>query len=109
MEYNIFPTSGEAYSSDIYTNNYESIGTDTIFVGETSLYSSFDFSQNYHLKSPSTYAGFNNEGVGVYGGTVPLKEGQLPINPHIISKTIAPNTDNSGNLNINIKVKAQNN
>jgi hypothetical protein len=109
VEYNIFPTSGEAYSPDIYTNNYEGIGTDTIFVGETGLYTSFAFSQNYHLVSPSAYPGYNNAGVGVYGGTVPIKEGQLPFNPHIISKTIAPNTDVSGHLNISVKVKAQDN
>jgi hypothetical protein len=106
---NIFPQTGEQCGSNNYINNYEGVRTDTIFIGETSFYSSFSFSQNYHLKSPSAYPGFNNAGVGVYGGTVPLKEGQLPANPHIIIKTIAPNTDNSGNLNINVKVKAQDN
>jgi len=106
---NIFPTTGERYPSDFYTNNYEGIGTDTIFVGETSLYSSFAFTQNYHLVTPSAYPGFNNAGVGVYGGTVPMKDGLLPTNPHIIQQTIAPNTDTSGKLNINIKVDAQDN
>lgn len=106
---NIFPQTGEQCGSNNYINNYEGVRTDTIFVGETSLYTSFDFSQNYHLKSPSTYPGFSNFGVGVYGGTVPIKEGQLPFNPHIISKTIAPNTDVSGHLNISVKVKAQDN
>ncbi|MGD0710553.1 MAG: hypothetical protein ABR968_05170 [Bacteroidales bacterium] len=106
---NIFPSTGEQCGSNNYTNNYEGIRTDTIFVGETSLYTSFDFSQNYHLKNPSAYPGFNNFGVGVYGGIVPLKEGQLPFNPHIISKTIAPNTDINGHLNISVKVKAQDN
>jgi hypothetical protein len=106
---NIFPSTGPACWSSNYTNNYEGIGTDTLFVGQTAVYSSFDFSQNYHLKSPSVFPGYANAGVGVYGGTIPFKEGSVPFNPHIMVKTIAPNTDNGGNLNINIKVKAQNN
>ena len=106
---NIFPVAGEACWSSNYTNNYEGIGTDTIFVGQTVTYSSFDFTQNYHLKHPSAYPGYSSAGVGIYGGTTPLKEGQLPFNPHISQKAIAPNTDNSGKLNISVKVKAQNN
>jgi hypothetical protein len=106
---NIFPVSGAACSSSNYTDNYEGIGTDTIFVGQTALYSSFDFSQNYHLKNPSLYPGYAGAGVGIYGGTVPFKEGSVPFNPHIIMKAVSPNTDSGGNLNINIKVKAQNN
>jgi hypothetical protein len=106
---NIFPVTSVEYSGDIYTNNYEGIGTDTIFVNDTVQYSSYAFNQNYHLIHPLAYPGYFNEGVGVYGGTVPMKDGLLPTNPHIIQQTIAPNTDTNGKLNINIKVDAQNN
>lgn len=49
--------------------------------------------------------------MGIYGGlpNYTFKEGCVPFNPHIISKTIAPNTDVNGHLNINIKVGAQDN
>jgi hypothetical protein len=106
---NIFAFNATDCWSSNYSNNYVNISSDTIFVGQTAAYTSFDFSQNYHLKSSSSYPGYANAGVGIYGGTLPLKEGTLPFNPHIVLKTIAPNTDNGGNLNINIKVKAQNN
>jgi hypothetical protein len=106
---NIFPQTGVEYGGDFYTNNYEGIRTDTIFIGETALYTSYAFTQNYHLKNPSAYLGTDSTVVGVYGGTVPMKDGLLPTNPHIISKTIPQNTDVNGHLNINIKVDAQDN
>lgn len=106
---NIFAQTGVEYGGDFYTNNYEGIGTDTIFVGETTLYTSFAFTQNYHLVSPSAYPGSDSTVVGVYGGTIPMKDGLLPTNPHIMSKIIPQNTDNTGHLNINIKVDSQNN
>ena len=83
------------------------IGTETIFLGQTGAYSSFSFSQNYHLKSPSAFPGYSNQGVGVYGGTAPLKVASVPQNPHIINKTIATSINSSGKLNVNIKVIAQ--
>ena len=105
---NIFATpSDPSCYSNTYANNYPLEG-DTIFVAQTGYYSSFDFSKNYNLKTPSLYPGFYSNGVGVYGGMKPMKVAMVPINPHVISKTIAPSTDNSGNLNINVKVDAQN-
>ncbi len=106
---NIFPNADPVCSSSNYSDNYLSIGTDTIFVGQSSHYYDFDYSHDYHLNTPSAYPGYNNMGVGIYGGTVPYKEGALPINPHISEKTIAPATDNDGKLNINIRVNAQDN
>jgi hypothetical protein len=106
---NIFPTLATECSSSNYEDNYSNVATDNIFVGQTSIYTGFDYSHNYHLKTPELYPGFANMGVGVYGGTLPFKDGAVPFNPHIVQKDIAPSTDNNGNLNINIKVKAQNN
>jgi hypothetical protein len=45
----------------------------------------------------------------MYGGSFPYKAGAVPINPHIVTKIIAPQTDVNGDLNINITVGAQDN
>lgn len=104
---NIFAnTTPECYSSN-YFNNYYTISSDTIFVGQTAAYTEFSYAHDYHLKTPSLYPGFASMGVGLYGGTIPYKEGELPFNPHIQTQTIAPATNTNGKLNIDIKVKAQ--
>lgn len=104
---NIFGfTSADCWSSN-YSNNYNNIGCDTIFVGQTGAYTSFDYSQNYHLKNPSAYPGFASMGVGVYGGTEPFKQGFVPVNPHINARSIDPATNNNGKLGVSIKVEAQ--
>jgi hypothetical protein len=46
--------------------------------------------------------------IGLYGSVFPYKDGAVPINPHIQAKTIAPVTNSIGELNIDIKVAAQN-
>jgi hypothetical protein len=38
-----------------------------------------------------------------------MKEGAVPMNPHIMTKTIAAQTTPTGELNINITVGAQDN
>jgi hypothetical protein len=104
---NIFAnTTPECWSSN-YFNNYYTISSDTIFVGQTATYTDFSYAHDYHLKTPSLYPGFTAMGVGIYGGTLPYKEGELPFNPHIQTQTIAPATNTNGKLNIDIKVKAQ--
>jgi hypothetical protein len=95
------------YNSSTGNGNWLGIDLSTVIVGQSGL--SFDYVQNYHLISPSTYLGTDGTQVGIYGGVYPFKEGSVPQNPHVISKTIQQSTDNSGNLNINVKVKAQNN
>lgn len=88
-------------------NNFHPVTQSSIFVSQSG--NSFDYSQDYHLASPSTYVGTDGHDIGIYGGMYPYKEGAVPFNPHIISKTIPQNTDVNGHLNINIKVDAQNN
>ncbi len=87
--------------------NWMSVEVASVFVNQSGL--TFDYAQNYHLKLPDSYIGTDAKEAGIYGGLTPYKEGVVPFNPHIQSKTINPATDNSGNLNINIKVKAQDN
>ena len=69
------------------------------------------FHNNYRLKSTSLghNAGTDGTDIGIYGGVFPWKDGSMPSNPHIISKTIPGTTDASGNLNVNIKVEAEKN
>ena len=59
--------------------------------------------------SPAKNAGTDGTDIGIYGGPRPWREGALSSNPHIQSKTIAPETDAQGRLNVNIRVKAQGN
>jgi hypothetical protein len=100
---------GYGFPDGSSTGNGNWTGTDisTVLVSQSGL--SFDYAQDYHLQSPSSYIGTDLIQVGIYGGNFPFKTGSVPQNPHVISKTIQQNTDNSGNLNINVKVKAQDN
>jgi hypothetical protein len=70
---------------------------------------SFSYSDDYHLKSTSVgvNAGRDGTDIGIYGGAFPWKEGSLTFNPHYQRINISPTTDNNGNLNVNIKVEAQ--
>ena len=67
----------------------------------------------YHLQetSPGKTGGKNGteEGaeVGIYGGLYPWKDGALPPNPHFQLIDVAPKVDAEGNLNVRIKVEAQ--
>lgn len=89
------------------SGNWTSVDLSAVLISQSGL--AFDYAQDYHLISPSTYLGTDGTQVGIYGGVYQFKEGSVPQNPHVISKTIQQSTDNSGNLNINVKVKAQDN
>ena len=64
---------------------------------------------NFHLKSvcKGIKAGADGTDMGIYGGMYPWKDGDLPINPHIVSKNIGTTLDASGNLKVNVTVEAQ--
>jgi len=101
--YNIsFPIGTNLGSSNIVNQTRESI-----FVNQSG--DSFDYTQDYQLKpdSPGKKAGRDGTDIGIYGGAYPWKEGSIPANPHFQSIKIGPKTDNSGNLNVKIKVAAQ--
>lgn len=85
--------------------NYTGILQTAIFVNQTGT--TFNYTHDYHLQSPTSYLGTDGTQVGIYGGTFPYKEGAVPLNPHIQLKNIAPNTDANGNLQIQIQVNAQ--
>jgi hypothetical protein len=88
-------------------NNYVGIAQSAIFVTQTGF--TFNYLHDYHLQDTTTYLGINGTQVGIYGGVFPYKENAIPSNPHIETKTIAPQTNTSGELNIQVLVKAQTN
>jgi len=93
--------------SNTGSGNWSSLDPSSILVSQSGV--SFDYTQDYHLQSPTTYLGTDGLQIGIYGGNFPFKTGSVPQNPHIVSKTIQQSTNTSGNLNINVKVKAQDN
>jgi hypothetical protein len=93
--------------SNTFVNNHNSIVIAGLFVNQTG--NIFDYTHDYHLVIPATYLGTDGNQVGIYGGLFPYKDSALPVNPNIVSKTVAPQTNASGELNFQIQVKAQNN
>ena len=89
------------------SNNIISQPANSIFINQSG--SSFSYSQNYHLQPSCTgkNAGKDGTDIGIYGGNYPWKDGSIPFNPHIQLKNISNETDQNGNLNVNIKVAAQ--
>lgn len=109
---NIFVEDPINFGYNSSNNNYIGILQSEIFVNPIDYaiaHDPIDYSNDYHLKNPEIYIGTDGTQVGIYGGTIPFKEGGLPSNPQIISKSIATETDANGNLNINFTVKAQEN
>ncbi|MDA3911284.1 MAG: hypothetical protein PF448_08010 [Bacteroidales bacterium] len=96
-------------STPIDVNNYKGIDLSTVLIALPS--EPFSFDDNYHLtpSAETTYLGDEGTQVGVYGGLFPLKEGFVPQNPHISTKTISSGTDENGFLNVDVEVNAQDN
>ncbi|MDX1350352.1 MAG: hypothetical protein R3279_08895 [Putridiphycobacter sp.] len=93
--------------SNTWTGNYMNTTLTSFFVNQTGY--TPNFYHDYHLTAPTTYLGLDGTEVGIFGGLYPLKLGNIPENPHVSSKTIAPQTSVNGDLNIQIQVNAQNN
>jgi hypothetical protein len=89
------------------SGNFLGIAQSAIFINHTDA--TFKYSEDYHLQNTTSYLGLDGTQVGIYGGLFPYKETAIPANPHIESKTIAPQTNASGELNIQVVVKAQTN
>jgi len=90
--------------SDVSEQNLFSV-TNLFMVPNTA----FDYTGNYHLAagSPAIHAGKGSTDCGIYGGPRPYKEAAVPSNPHIRSKTIADNTNDTGQLQQTATVVAQ--
>lgn len=89
------------------SGNWFNVPIGSIFVNVPGA--SFDYTYDFHLQTPASYLGTDGTQIGIYGTATPFKTGSVPQNPHVSTKTIAPQTDASGNLNISIGVGAQNN
>lgn len=98
-----FCLSNQTLGVPLKTNCYESVSN--IFQSYTCSNAFED--NDFHLLDPSTYLGNDGTQVGIYGTALPFKQSGCPTNPHIAYKSIAPGTDANGNLQINIKVVAQ--
>jgi hypothetical protein len=96
------PTTG-TYSNCLFGVPYSEI-----FVNATGGQYTIDQS-DLHLvpNSPGKNYGTDGTDIGIYGTAYPFKEGFVPYNPHISSRSVAPATDASGQLNISFKVVAQ--
>jgi len=68
----------------------------------------FDYAQDYHLTPEAlTHLGTDGTQRGVYGtATTYFKEESIPINPHISSAVISPQST-AGQINVNMQVQAQ--
>jgi hypothetical protein len=102
---NVFGFASVLAPTDVSENNLFS--ATNLFVNQT--LSVFSYEQNFHLKAGSVAIGAGKGGTdcGIYGGARPYKESAVPLNPHIQTKVIADNTDNTGKINVQIKVAAQ--
>ena len=88
-------------------NNYF-MSRANVLVNQTGAVFSYD--DDYHLQAGAA-ANLGDDGLetGIYGGFYPWKDSSIPINPHIISKTISGASDVSGNIQVDINVQAQDN
>lgn len=105
---NIFVTSSSYFSgTNTGSNNITNQPQSSIWINQSG--DSFSYTQDYHLQptSPGKNAGRDGTDIGIYGGAYPWKEGAIPSNPHFQSLKIDPTTDTNGNLNVKIKVAAQ--
>lgn len=108
-------------SLSIVSGCLTSINPETIF--ENAPYNNVSIqANNYHLKpnnpggpgvpaftNPAIGAGINGVDCGIFDGIFPLKENAHPSHPRIKFLRVAPATDANGNLNIQVKVEAENN
>jgi hypothetical protein len=106
VQNNLF-TNTPDLSGNTLTGNYFNVLQANVFMNYGN--DGFKYSYNFHLKNPASYLGTDATQVGVYGSATPFKEGSVPVNPHIQTKSIAEQTNAEGKIPVQIKVAAQNN
>jgi hypothetical protein len=109
FNHNLFIEGDPVPTGNISNGSIINSDIDKLFVTQSG--NLYNIKHNYHLKPDclGKNAGTDGTDVGIYGTATPAKDGQIPFNPHIQSKSISSSTNPEGNLNINIKVKAQDN
>ena len=95
-------------STNSGSNNVINVGADNIYITLTSSIVDFQYANNYHLKSGCPGIGAADDGtdIGIYGSSLPYKEGAVPSYPHIQAAKIDTKATN-GNLGVKITVAAQ--
>jgi hypothetical protein len=101
MSVNFPINSNQAY------NTISGHAVNTIFINATG--DVFSYSDDYQLKpgSQGLQAGTDGYDIGVFGTVQPFKTASVPFNPHIQSKNFDSITNSQGQLNIQIRVGAQ--
>ncbi len=104
---NIFVSNFEIPVYSYGSGNFTNITQSSIFQNQTGY--SFSYEHDYHLKAESVGIGAGNDGfdVGIYGTSIPYKEGAVPFLPHITTQSVSPETNNQGQIEVNINVEAQ--
>lgn len=108
---NCFTADTDFGGSPVFTNSMTGVDWTTIFVNPTNANGYLNFNQDFHIivGSAADNAGSDGTDLGIYGTSNPTKEGFVPYNPHFVSSVIPNSTDNSGNLNVEAGVAAQQN
>ena len=90
------------------SENITGVGVANIYTSISSNNYSFDYANDYHLKagSPGIGAATDGTNIGIYGTSLPYKDGAVPYAPHIRAANI-DNVAVSGNLGVQITVAAQ--
>ncbi|MBL0267129.1 MAG: hypothetical protein IPP99_00175 [Chitinophagaceae bacterium] len=103
---NITNSTSNIFSGQLISLNNQ-INVSDIFINQSgSIYS---YTDDYYLTitCPGKNAGTDGTDIGIYGGFSPWKDGSVPYNPHVQFQNIPSVTNANGNLNINIRVGAQ--
>jgi hypothetical protein len=89
-----------------FIDNITGVAADEIFVNFSGT--QFDYEHDYHLKSgsPAAGAGIGGKDAGIYGHLQPYTDG-ITSYPYIHEIHIPNTTDESGTLNIEVKVSAR--
>jgi len=105
--HNVFRSSASISGTSMSVGNQFNVDFSNMYVNAPA--NNFSYVQNYHLATGSLAIGAGAGGgdCGIFGGANPYKEGAVPMNPHVISKNIAPSTNTQGEVPVNIKIGAQ--
>lgn len=105
FENNLFNKGQAIFSGNTF---YKSITGPVTILFKNKTKESFDYDQDYHIleNSPAHHSGTDGTDLGIYGTASPWKDGSMPSNPHIQTKII---NSSGGNLNVKIRVAAQEN
>ncbi len=104
---NIFVYNFEIPGYSYGSGNIVNVPQASIFQNQSGY--SFSYDHDYHLKAESVGIGAGNDGfdIGIYGTSIPYKEGAVPFTPHIATQSVSPETNNEGQIEVNINVEAQ--